>query len=158
MTRRTIARLMAGIAVSAAAAIGPAGCRTPDVTGTPGDEPGGKYITAVTEEGQLDRILAAETRKPVIVYFKTPYCGDVTAHAQIVAECPVPLVAAGGPRAETLEAALALLAQVIQSGARGATIGRNVWGFERITAAVTAFKAVIHDGQSPEEALRIAGL
>ena len=30
---------------------------------------------------------------------KTPYCGDVTAHAQIVRECPVPLVAAGGPRA-----------------------------------------------------------
>jgi class I fructose-bisphosphate aldolase len=89
---------------------------------------------------------------------KTPYCGDVTAHAQIVAECPVPLVAAGGPRAETLEAALALLAQVIQSGARGATIGRNVWGFERITAAVTAFKAVIHDERTPEEALESAGL
>jgi class I fructose-bisphosphate aldolase len=89
---------------------------------------------------------------------KTPYCGDLAAHAQIVAECPVPVVAAGGPRAETLEAALELIAQVIQSGARGATIGRNVWGFERITAAVTAFKAVIHDGKLPEEALESAGL
>ena len=89
---------------------------------------------------------------------KTPYCGNVAAHAQIVAECPVPVVAAGGPRAETLDAALELIAQVIQSGARGATIGRNVWGFERITAAVTAFKAVIHDGRTPEESLRIAGL
>jgi class I fructose-bisphosphate aldolase len=89
---------------------------------------------------------------------KTPYCGDVAAHTQIVADCPVPLVAAGGPRADTLEDALGLIAQVIQSGARGATIGRNVWGFERITAAVTAFKAVIHDGRTPQEALRIAGL
>ena len=40
---------------------------------------------------------------------KTPYCGDFTAHAQIVRECPVPLVAAGGPRAQTLEAAAEVL-------------------------------------------------
>jgi len=89
---------------------------------------------------------------------KTPYCGDVRAHAQIVADCPVPVVAAGGPQAETLPAALAMIAEVVQSGARGATIGRNVWGFAAITAAVRAFKAVIHDGTSAEKAARIAGL
>jgi class I fructose-bisphosphate aldolase len=89
---------------------------------------------------------------------KTPYCGDVAAYAQIAADCPVPLVAAGGPKSETLESALAMMAEVVQSGARGATIGRNVWGFEQITAAVRAFKAVIHDGKSPREALQLAGL
>jgi fructose-bisphosphate aldolase, class I len=89
---------------------------------------------------------------------KTPYCGDVEAYAQIVAECPVPLVAAGGPKSQTLESALEMMAEVIQSGARGATIGRNIWGFEQITAAVQAFKAVIHDGKPACEALRMAGL
>ncbi len=89
---------------------------------------------------------------------KAPFCGDAIAHAQIVADCPVPLVAAGGPRAETLEAALEMMTQVMQSGAYGATIGRNVWGFDRVTAAVTAFKAVIHDGKSATEAMAIAGL
>jgi len=89
---------------------------------------------------------------------KTPYCGDVQAYAQIVADCPVPLVAAGGPKAESLRAALEMVAQVVRSGARGATIGRNIWGFEHIEAAVWAFKAVIHDGKSPDEALRQAGL
>jgi class I fructose-bisphosphate aldolase len=83
---------------------------------------------------------------------KTPYCGDVRAYAQIVADCPVPVVAAGGPKADTLPAALRMIAEVVQSGARGATIGRNVWGFTQITAAVEAFKAVIHDGKSAEEA------
>ncbi len=39
------------------------------------------------------------------------------------------VVAAGGPKADTLPAALAMIAEVVQSGARGATIGRNVWGF-----------------------------
>ena len=89
---------------------------------------------------------------------KTPYCGDVAAYAQIVADCPVPLVAAGGPKADTLRAALTMVAQVVQSGARGATIGRNIWGFEQIGPAVQAFKAVVHDGKSPEEALKQAGL
>ena len=89
---------------------------------------------------------------------KTPYCGDVKAYAQIVADCPVPLVAAGGPKAGTLRAALEMFAEVVQSGARGATIGRNIWGFEQIGAAVQAFKAVIHDGKSPDEALKQAGL
>ena len=89
---------------------------------------------------------------------KAPYCGDVCAHAQIVSDCPMPLVAAGGPRAKTLEAALEMMAEVVKSGARGATIGRNVWGFDQISAAVTAFKAVIHDGKSAAEALTTAGL
>ena len=89
---------------------------------------------------------------------KTPYCGDVQAYAQIVADCPVPLVAAGGPKADTLQAALEMASQVVRSGARGATIGRNIWGFEQIEAAVHAFKAVIHEGYSPDEALQQAGL
>jgi hypothetical protein len=85
-------------------------------------------------------------------------CGDVQAYGQIVADCPSPLVAAGGPKADTLRAALEMVAQVVRSGARGATIGRNIWGFHQIEAAVQAFKAVIHDGKSPNEALRQAGL
>jgi fructose-bisphosphate aldolase, class I len=89
---------------------------------------------------------------------KTPYCGDVKAYAQIIADCPVPLVAAGGPKAGTLRAALEMFADVVKSGARGATIGRNIWGFEQIGAAVQAFKAVIHDGCSADEALKRAGL
>lgn len=89
---------------------------------------------------------------------KTPYCGEVQAYADIVSDCPVPLVAAGGPRSETLEAALAMMAQVVQSGARGATIGRNVWGFAQITAVIQAFKAVVHDGKTARDALQAAGL
>ena len=89
---------------------------------------------------------------------KTPYCGDVEAQRRIVAACPLPVVAAGGPRAESLESALTMMGEVVQSGTRGATIGRNVWGFDQITAAVEAFKAVIHDGKTAVEALASAGL
>lgn len=84
---------------------------------------------------------------------KVPYCGDLTAHAQIAAECPVPLVAAGGPKTETLAAALQLMADAVACGVRGATIGRNIWGVDDITGALRAFKAVIHDGLTPAQAL-----
>lgn len=89
---------------------------------------------------------------------KAPYCGDVGAYAEIVADSPVPVVAAGGPQTKTFEAALAMVADVVRSGARGATIGRNVWGFEHISAAIRAFKAVLHDGASASEAMRVSGL
>jgi fructose-bisphosphate aldolase, class I len=89
---------------------------------------------------------------------KTPYCGDIQAYAQIIADCPVPLVAAGGPQTGTLRDALDMMAQVVRSGARGATIGRNIWGVEQIGAAVLAFKAVIHDGKNADEAIASAGL
>jgi class I fructose-bisphosphate aldolase len=89
---------------------------------------------------------------------KTPYCGDVKAYAQIVADCPMPLVAAGGPQAARLEAALQMMGEVVASGARGATIGRNIWGTPQIAAAVQAFKAVVHDNATPGRALECAGL
>jgi class I fructose-bisphosphate aldolase len=87
---------------------------------------------------------------------KTPYCGDALAFAQIVADCPVPLVAAGGPATPTLEEALDMMAAVVQCGARGATIGRNIWGSDRIGDAIRAFKAVIHDGRSAREILQFS--
>ena len=83
---------------------------------------------------------------------KVPYCGDVEAYRQVVSQCPVPVVAAGGPRADTLVAALTLMDGVMRAGARGATIGRNIWGYEPIPAVLGAFKAVIHDRVAPEEA------
>jgi fructose-bisphosphate aldolase, class I len=89
---------------------------------------------------------------------KVPYCNDVAAYRQIVDECPVPVVAAGGPKARTFEDALSMLADVVESGAKGATVGRNVWGFPKVTEAVRAIGAVIHDGKSAKEAMGMAGL
>ena len=88
---------------------------------------------------------------------KVGFTGDAESYRQIVESCPVPVVAAGGPKCESLEAALNMAAKVVASGARGATIGRNIWGLERITEALLAFKAVIHDGQSPQQAMVTAG-
>jgi class I fructose-bisphosphate aldolase len=89
---------------------------------------------------------------------KVPFCNDVEAYRQIAAECPVPVVAAGGPKTATLADALAMLADVVRSGARGATVGRNVWGFPKVAEAVRALRAVLHDGKDARAAMAAAGL
>lgn len=89
---------------------------------------------------------------------KVPYCGDKKAHADIVKNTPVPIVAAGGPKCDTLEAALAMMADAVDSGVKGATIGRNVWGFKEVKKAVMAFKSIIHDKTNAKMAMKVAGL
>ena len=49
-----------------------------------------------------------------------------------------------------------MMAEVVQAVPAGATIGRNIWGFPQITAALKAFQAVIHDGKSATQAMRLA--
>lgn len=89
---------------------------------------------------------------------KVGYTGDVASFRQVVESSPVPVVAAGGPKAKNLRAALTAMAEVVQAGGRGATIGRNVWGASRPTEALRAFKAVILDGRSVDAALQAEGL
>jgi class I fructose-bisphosphate aldolase len=89
---------------------------------------------------------------------KTPYTGDPKSFGDIVRSCPVPIVAAGGPKARTLKAALESAAGVVAAGARGLTVGRNVWGFPEVTKAVLAFKYVIHDNMDPAQAIAKAGI
>jgi class I fructose-bisphosphate aldolase len=89
---------------------------------------------------------------------KVPFTGTVESYREIVATSPVPVVAAGGPRSETLDEALGMMVKVVESGARGGTIGRNVWGTSDPTLALQAFRAVIHDEMSAAEALAHAGL
>jgi len=74
---------------------------------------------------------------------KVPFTGDAESFREIISTCPV----AGGSRGRSaLRAtpdALEMLAKVVVSGARGATIGRNIWGTPDPTAAVRACRAVI---------------
>lgn len=86
---------------------------------------------------------------------KVPYCGHPAAHAQIVADCPVRIVAAGGPKTNTLREALTVLREAVDTGVKGGTVGRNVWGSEDITGAVRAYKAVVHDGKNADEAMKV---
>ena len=89
---------------------------------------------------------------------KVGYTGDVASFHRVVESSPMPVVAAGGPKAKDLRAALTTMSDVVKTGARGATIGRNVWGVTKAAEALRAFKAVVLEGMSVEEALKSEGL
>lgn len=84
---------------------------------------------------------------------KVPYTGDIESFREIIATSPVPVVAAGGPKANSLLEALDLMDGAIAAGASGATIGRNIWGDPDPVAALEAFKRVIHDRLAPKQAV-----
>ena len=87
---------------------------------------------------------------------KVGYPGDPEAFRATIDACPVPLVMAGGPKTETLKEALVHTAEAIGAGARGAVVGRNLWGHGDPGVAGAAFRGVIHDGLDAESALSAA--
>ena len=84
---------------------------------------------------------------------KVGYPGDEQAFKEIIDACPVPVVMAGGPKEPTLERALQHIAAGMRAGARGAVVGRNIWGEPNIEHAARAYAAVIHDGTTTETAI-----
>ena len=89
---------------------------------------------------------------------KVGYTGDFASFRDTVASCPVPVVIAGGPKTDTLLGALNQTAEALRAGAKGAVVGRNLWGHGDTTKAARAFSLVIHDGLAPQEARTTAGL
>ena len=72
----------------------------------------------------------------------------------VVAQCPVPIVIAGGkklPEAKALELAY----RAIQAGAAGVDMGRNVFQSEKPLAMMKAISAVVHQGLNAKDAFQL---
>jgi putative autoinducer-2 (AI-2) aldolase len=85
-------------------------------------------------------------------FVKTYYCDDFE---KVVEGCPVPVVIAGGPKLETFEQTLELVKDAIERGAVGVDMGRNIWQSEHPVAAIKAVRAVVHEGASAAEAMKM---
>ncbi|MFV0440612.1 MAG: 3-hydroxy-5-phosphonooxypentane-2,4-dione thiolase [Lachnospirales bacterium] len=70
---------------------------------------------------------------------------------EIVAACPVPIVVAGGKKV-TEQEALQLSYEVIQKGACGVDMGRNIFQSENPVAMAKAVNMIVHDGANDREA------
>ena len=70
---------------------------------------------------------------------------------EIVAACPVPIVVAGGKKLPEAEA-LTLAYDVIQNGAAGVDMGRNIFQSPHPVAMVQAVRKVVHEGFTDKEA------
>lgn len=96
--------------------------------------------------------LGAELGADVI---KTNYTGDVETFKEVVRGCYVPVIIAGGPKVETVREVLQMVHESIKAGGAGISIGRNVFQHENPTKMVKALSAIVHNGASVDESLKI---
>jgi len=88
---------------------------------------------------------------------KTNYTGSIETFKEVVRGCHVPVIIAGGPKAETVQEVLQMVHDSIHAGGAGLSIGRNVFQYENPTLMVKALSAIVHQGASVDKSLKILG-
>ena len=73
---------------------------------------------------------------------KVPYTGSTATFREVVQGCPVPVLVAGGPQKGDFDAFLADLKGARAAGARGCSVGRNVFQHRDPKAAVAAVAGI----------------
>ncbi len=91
--------------------------------------------------------IAAELGAKVV---KTYWCENFE---KVTNGCPVPVVIAGGPKADTAMEVLEFVHDGIQKGAIGVNLGRNIWQHQHPVAMIRALRHIIHENSTVDEAL-----
>lgn len=84
---------------------------------------------------------------------KTVYTGDINSFKKVVEGCPVPIVIAGGPKCNNDKETLRMVKNAMISGAKGVSLGRNVFQHSNPVAMIKALKSIIIDGTDVDTAL-----
>lgn len=84
---------------------------------------------------------------------KTNYTGTTSSFRDVTSGCPVPVVVAGGPKAETDQDILNMVSKSIRAWGAGVSIGRNVFQHENPSGMIRALSKIVHQGASLEDAL-----
>ncbi len=95
--------------------------------------------------------LAAELGADVV---KTNFTGSSDSFKEVVKGTPIPVVIAGGPKMDSDQALLTMIGDAMKAGAKGVSIGRNVFQHDDIAMITRAIGRVVFEGMSPEEAYR----
>jgi predicted phospho-2-dehydro-3-deoxyheptonate aldolase len=114
--------------------------------------PRGPKITNSNDVAVVKHVarLGAELGADIV---KTNYTGSVDSFQNVVKGCPVPVVIAGGPKANTEADVLEMVHGSVQARGVGVSLGRNVFQHKDPEAMSRAVVAIVHKGASVEEAL-----
>ncbi len=82
---------------------------------------------------------------------KVSYTGDQDSFKALVDACPRPVVIAGGPKKETIRAALEMVEDAMACGAAGVALGRNIWQNPDPARMTAALVDIIQHGKSVAE-------
>ncbi|MBW2038414.1 MAG: class I fructose-bisphosphate aldolase family protein [Deltaproteobacteria bacterium] len=85
---------------------------------------------------------------------KVDYTGDPFSFREVSDECPIPVVIAGGTKGGEREL-LEMVKGALEGGARGVSIGRNVFQHDSPKKMVQAICALVHQGATVQEALKL---
>ncbi|MDQ1240412.1 MAG: 3-hydroxy-5-phosphonooxypentane-2,4-dione thiolase [Thermodesulfobacteriota bacterium] len=112
-------------------------------------------VTAVGRDMVRDaRYLALSSRMAAEMganFVKTYYCDDFP---RVTGTCPVPIVMAGGKKLPELEA-LTMAFRAVTEGAVGVDMGRNIFQSDCPVGMIKAVRAVVHQNEKPETAIKI---
>lgn len=86
---------------------------------------------------------------------KTHYSGTEESFRLVTSTSTRPIIIAGGVKSGNEKELLQSIHGAIQAGAAGVCIGRNLWQRDNITKMTLAVRAVVHEGASYQEALKI---
>ena len=78
---------------------------------------------------------------------------DPDYHRKIVKYSLVPVVAAGGAKMNTGREVLEFVKRVMDAGAKGTSIGRNIWQYKEPKKMIHAISKIVKEGASVNEAL-----
>lgn len=85
---------------------------------------------------------------------KTNYTGSPETFREVVRGCPIPVIIAGGPKMEDDRAVLEMVRGAMEAGAKGVSIGRNVFQHRDPTTMTRAIVRIVFDGASVDEVYR----
>lgn len=86
---------------------------------------------------------------------KTDYSGQRESFESVVEGCPVPILIAGGPKAETVEASMEMVEGAMHAGAAGVLFGRNIFQAQDPVRMLRAIRAIVHDGLGAVAAIKM---
>jgi fructose-bisphosphate aldolase/2-amino-3,7-dideoxy-D-threo-hept-6-ulosonate synthase len=86
-------------------------------------------------------------------FVKTHYTGDPASFSEVTRYSTVPVVVAGGPKADTLEETLRMVDGALRGGAKGVALGRKVWASPNPPATLKALRQIIHEGRNVENVI-----
>ena len=119
---------------------------------------GGRMVDADTRRKDYVAMHARIASEIGCDLIKTEWTGDEGSFREVVEACLVPVLVAGGPQESDPVDALRMVEQALRAGAIGVVFGRNIIQASNPVGMVTALHGVVHQGMTPNEAGKRAGL
>jgi len=83
---------------------------------------------------------------------KVNYSGSVASFRKVVEAVEIPVLIAGGAKLDSAERFLQVACEARDAGARGISVGRNIWQAEDPQHMVTALRAIFSEGRDAAHA------